>query len=268
MDHALGKADKLGRLPSGVEVVDAVRKQQKDALLSFSLGKDSIATWLSIHGKFRRIVPYYLYTIPGLSFIEAALRYYEQKFDTRIYRYPHPSFYKQLDGGMFQHPVILPVIEAAGLSAGSYSDINAWCCDDARIDHDTYVATGVRAADSPVRRVAFTTHGVISHNKRIFYPVWDWTKQDVLDSLTLNRVALPVDYKIFGRSLDGFDLRFLLPIKQHYPDDYKRILDWFPFSDMEIARYEFALRKGYSNVRSVGGRRNILNADKVKRNGE
>lgn len=255
MDRTLGKADKLGRLPSGVEVVETVRKQQKDALLSFSLGKDSIATWLAIHGKFRRIVPYYLYLIPGLSFIEDALRYYEQKFATRIYRYPHPSIHRMLNNMVLQHPLNVPVIEAAGLYEGDYTDINDMCCEDAGIDPSTYVATGVRAADSPIRRVAFTKHGVISHTRKIFYPVWDWTKQDVIDSLYVNRIALPVDYKVFGRSFDGIDLRFLLPIREKYPQDYKRILDFFPFADMDIARYEYAVRKGHATVRSIGGRR-------------
>lgn len=244
MDTRLGKAVN-GHLPSGAEVTRIMRKQQENALLSFSLGKDSIAVWLAIHGKFKRIVPYYLYLIPGLSFIEEAIRYYERKFDTRIYQYPHPSLARMLNNNIFQHPINVPVIESAELYEGDYMDINAMCCEDAGIPADTYVATGVRAADSPLRRVAFTKHGVISHNRRIFYPVWDWTKQDVIDACRNNGVALPMDYKVFGRSFDGIDLRFLLPIRKHYPQDYKKILEYFPMADVEIARYEFALRKGW-----------------------
>lgn len=238
-----------GVLPSGIEVVKIVRKHQENALLSFSLGKDSIATWVAIHGKFKRIVPYYLYTVPGLSFIEDALKYYEHKFGERIYRYPHPNFYRMLDNGVFQHPLTTPVTDAAELPSYNFMDINVMCAEDAGIPLDTMSCTGVRAADSPIRRVAFTKHGVISWNKGIFYPVWDWTKQDVMDALITNKVNLPIDYKVFGRSYDGIDLRFLLPIREHFPDDFKKIVAWFPMVECEIVRYEAALRKGYIDKR-------------------
>jgi hypothetical protein len=42
------------------------------------------------------------------------------------------------------------------------------------------------------------------------------------------------EYEWFGRSFDGIDWRFLAPIKQHAPDDYARILDWFPLADLEV----------------------------------
>ena len=49
-------------------------------------------------------------------------------------------------------------------------------------------------------------------------------------------VKLPVDYRLFGRTFDGLDYRFLKPLKEAYPDDYQKVLDWYPFADLEIAR--------------------------------
>ena len=54
-------------------------------------------------------------------------------------------------------------------------------------------------------------------------------------------MKLGSDYKVFGRSFDGLDLRFLLPIKKHYPRDYQRILELIPLADLEI--FEVGVRK-------------------------
>jgi hypothetical protein len=49
------------------------------------------------------------------------------------------------------------------------------------------------------------------------------TKDPMLAILKHHNLHLPIDYRIFGRSFDGLDLRFLLPLKKHLPRDYKRV---------------------------------------------
>ena len=48
-------------------------------LLAFSRGKDSIAAWLALRDSklFKRIIPVYLYLVPGLKFEEESLKYFE-----------------------------------------------------------------------------------------------------------------------------------------------------------------------------------------------
>ena len=52
-------------------------------------------------------------------------------------------------------------------------------------------------------------------------------------------MPLPVDYEMFGRSFDGIDYRFISPIKERFPDDYARILEWFPMAG-------WVMRNGFS----------------------
>jgi hypothetical protein len=66
--------------------------------------------------------------------------------------------------------------------------------------------------------------------------VWDWRKQHVMDAIYAARIRLPPDYEWFNRSFDGLDRRFLGPIKAYAPDDYARILQWFPLADLELRR--------------------------------
>lgn len=225
---------------TGLETIQRVRQEQADTLLAFSCGKDAIAAWLAIRPHFDRVVPYYLYLVPGLEFVDEAIDYYERFFDTKIYRLPHTSFARLLNGHVFQPPERCAVIEEAELYEPSYDDLRREVAGMAGLPAETMIADGVRAADSPMRRLAITKHGPITWNQRKYHPVWDMRKADLVRLFRQHKVRLPIDYKLFGRTFDGLDLRFLLPIKQHFPRDYQRILDWFPLCELEIFRWEHA----------------------------
>lgn len=223
---------------SGIETIRAVRAEQDKTLLAFSTGKDAIAAWLAIRDHFDEVVPYYLYLIPGLEFVDESLGYYEQFFGVRITRLPHPSLYRWLNNFVFQPPERCLVIEQARLPMFDYADVRQVMCEDKGLPLETLVADGVRAADSPMRRIAIQTHGSISKRLGKYHPVWDWRKADLVGAFRKAGVRLPEDYRLFGRTFDGLDLRFTLPLKKHRPRDYQRILEWFPLIDLEVWRYE------------------------------
>lgn len=58
------------------------------------------------------------------------------------------------------------------------------------LKNDTLVADGVRAADSPMRRVAISSHGPISYKQLKYHPVWDWRKKDLLECFNKHKVKL------------------------------------------------------------------------------
>lgn len=214
----------------------------RQALLSFSCGKDSWAAWLSARDSFD-FQPYYLYLVPGLEFVDEYLGYAERVLGKRVVRLPHPSFYRMVNKAIFQAPERLRIIHAANLGEPDYDDMRDAVIEDCALPDNCWVASGVRAADSPMRRAALIKNGGINANRRQFYPCWDWNKATLIEQLQAAGIKLPVDYKIFGRSFDGIDLRFLIKLRDVFPRDYKTVLDWFPLADMEIARYEFNRRK-------------------------
>ena len=55
--------------------------------------------------------------------MDEELDYFEQKFQTRIKRYPHPSLYRWLNNAVFQAPERLRYIEAARLPEPSYEQL-------------------------------------------------------------------------------------------------------------------------------------------------
>lgn len=222
-------------LPRGEDVVATVRAETGPrTILSFSCGKDSIAAWLAIRDSFDDVIPYYLYPVPGLEFIEEALTYFEGVLGRRIIRLPHPSLYRMLNALTYQPPDRVRLIQAAKLPNFDYTHIREIVIKAEGLPKNALVASGVRAADSPMRRISMMTHGAISRNQGQYYPCVDWNKARVVEAISKAGIKLPVDYSLFGRSFDGIDTRFLAPLKKHRPADYQRILDWFPLADMEL----------------------------------
>ncbi|HON75800.1 MAG TPA: hypothetical protein PLQ23_11640 [Dermatophilaceae bacterium] len=207
-------------------------------LLAFSCGKDALASWLALRDSgVERVVPYYLYYIPGLRFVEESLARFESELGTRILRYPHPSLYRWLNSFVFQPPERLAVIEAANMPEPTYEQVVGFVKSDEGLPASTWVADGVRAADSIVRRVSIKTHGAMKPKSRKVSVIWDWRKATVMSRIERSGIALPPDYEWFGRSFDGIDYRFLEPLSRYAPDDYQRVLEWFPLADLELVRH-------------------------------
>jgi len=56
------------------------------------------------------------------------------------------------------------------------------------------------------------------------------------ESISKAGCGLSSEYEMFGRSFDGIDARFLQPMRERYPEDYQRVLDWFPLADLDLYR--------------------------------
>ncbi|WP_440899748.1 hypothetical protein [Actinosynnema sp.] len=225
--------------PSSPELLAELREEGNPVLLGFSRGKDSLAAWLSLRDAGVEVVPYFLYHVPGMSFVDESLADFENFFGVRIHRYPHPALFRWLNTFTFQAPQRLAVIDAVDLPEPSYEEMadmiradlglpNAWNCD------------GVRASDSPNRRMAMTTYGPKREATRKLSIVWDWRVAHVREVIAHHGATLPVDYEWFGRSWDGLDLRFVAPLAEHRPEDYALILEWFPMAALEVFRARHA----------------------------
>ena len=225
------------------QIIDEVKAKTPEgkALLSFSGGKDSWATWLATRDHFE-IQPFYYYLVPGLEFIEDYFAYAEKRLGKHIIRLPNPGLADMLREYVFQPPWRWPIIQAANLPKFTYNDLSRAAEDAVGWPSMCWTALGVRAADSQRRALVFKTNGAINESRCYFYPIWDWKKDRLVGELQREGIKLPIDYKLFGRSFDGIYLRYLWNIKKHFPRDYARILQWFPDADLEVWRYEQSLK--------------------------
>lgn len=232
-------------METGQETIDKVRALTADVLVSFSRGKDSCASYLAIRDQFERVVPYTYEIIPGLEFVEDSLAYYEQKMGCRILRYPAPGIFRMLSNGVYQPREALRFIDRCNMPPLSHDDLQWFACSDGGLDKDTaYNAVGMRSKDSVQRAFSIQHNGTINHSRRIFYPIHDWDKQQVIDCIKHAGWKLPIDYRYFSASFDGIYLKFAYPLKLYFPRDYQKLCDWFPLLDLECLRYEAAIKAG------------------------
>ena len=222
--------------PTSEEVLQRLADLHEPVALSFSCGKDSIATWLAMLDYGIETVPVYFWLVPDLKFIDDELAYFEDFFGTRIYRYPNPSFFRLINNFVHQPPERLRYIEAANLPTPDYEQEWEVILDELGLKPETWKADGVRAADSLKRRTSFVKHGVMKESSHKVSPIADWLKGEVMDRIDRAGVKLPIDYEIFGRSFDGIDHRFTEPMRRHLPEDYERLREWFPLMVGEFIR--------------------------------
>lgn len=224
--------------PPSVDVLADLAAAGRPVLLSFSRGKDSVATWLALREAGVEVVPFHMYSVPGLAFVDDSVAMFEDYFGCRIIQIPHPRVYRWLSNFVFQVPERIATIRAAELPEPSYAVLEQLVLEQVGLPADTWVADGTRAADSPNRRIGFTRFGPWrDHGDRHkVFPVWDWRSWHVKAALHRHKAPLPVDYEWFGRSFDGIDFRYLEPLSRHAPDDYARILAWFPLAELELFR--------------------------------
>lgn len=227
---------KIRNRGTSLEVREQLAAEGRPVLLAFSCGKDSIAAWCAMRDMGIDVRPAYLYYVPGLQFVERSLDYFEQRFGTRIARYPHPSLYRWINSYVYQAPERLRIIEAARLPNPTYEETWDLIRQEMGLAEDTWCADGVRAADSIQRRGAFVQHGYFRQRLHKVSPIGDWVKKEVIDCIADHEIDLPVDYDWFGRSFDGIDRRFTAVLKEKDPQDYEILRSWFPLVEADHVR--------------------------------
>jgi hypothetical protein len=121
--------------------------------------------------------------------------------------------------------------------------VNTFIKEDLGIDDSVLTAIGVRAFDNRYRHFAIDKYGAITEKRKVWYPIYDWDVHRLYDEIKEAGCKLPVDYKIWGKSFDGLDYRFIKPLKENFPRDYEKLKDFYPLIDAELKRYE--LKENY-----------------------
>ena len=228
-------------LSSSSDLLHQVKSEVADLILYFSCGKDSLAMWLWLReaAPDLRIWPVYLYTVPGLRSDAENLAYYEAFFGQHIMRFPHPLLYQMLNDLVYQPPERVAQILALDLPNFDFTDLDRVISDHYLNGRPYYAAMGMRMADNLDRRMMMYQNGVLGKKRRrYYYAIWDWTVGQVADIIRANYVKIPRAYQFAGRTIAAIDYYYIRPFRDAYPDDYEKILDWFPLLEAEFYRYE------------------------------
>jgi len=203
-------------------------------LVGVSGGKDSIAALDLCHRHFGEVRAFFMYLVPGLSFQETYLGYIERLYDLQILRIPHWGLSHVIRHSGLRHPTRQSV-KCPSLKT---RDIDHYLRQQTGIQ---WIATGEKAIDSLERNAQIRRCNGINVQRRRFFPLAYWNHAAVYNYLKIRQIALPPDYKIkqHDRSIGSLWARDLIPIRDHYPDDYAKIVSMFPLAEAQVKRYEF-----------------------------
>lgn len=201
----------------------------KKIILSFSRGKDSLALWLYLKELNEyEIIPVYYYIYPKLDFQDKYIAYIEDVFKTKINIYPSERYISYIMGGNFLSP--------RGYEFQSWLPIYNYSKDE--WDHyllnkynAEFVAVGMKKSDSIRRRMMKET----AIKK---YPINDLKDSDVIDIIKKHNIKLPIDYIVWGSSLDGYTAKWTIPFKEKLPEEFEKAKIYMPLLEVDIKRYE------------------------------
>lgn len=214
-----------------VRPVRSVLKHTDGVLLSYSTGKDSLVCLDILKRYFKKVVCFYMYLIPDMDHINCHLEQVEKQYDVKIIQYPHfvNSFYTYNSVFKIHSDQQIPIVK-----------VNEFY-ETVRFDTGLqWIASGIRQTDSIVRRAMIKSLpelGVDSKRK-VFYPVYNFNKAKIVEYVS----KLPVSPIIYDEKAvsNGLSLskESVLWLKKNYPNDLKKMLEYYPLADSWLHKPE------------------------------
>ena len=215
---------------------DIAKRSRGVCFLGFSGGKDSLCAWLQLRKYFDRIIPFHCATLPGMTYRERALKYYEYEFGTHILRLMDPNIQSDLTQGIYQLREDGPFIESLGWRRYDklelidylrmvYSLPRAWC------------AFGIQASDSIDRRIQCKQYEGRHDSNRTFYPCWDWPHEKVVGTVREAGLKLSSEYLYSSRTIEGTpSATYTEILRKHFPRDYEVLRTFYPLCEAKVKR--------------------------------
>lgn len=204
----------------------AVRQMTDVVLVSASGGKDSAAVLaLVAEAKFRRVIAFHLHLVEGLSFIEGPIREQCHRFGAEFVSYPHPDLSSYMRSGtLMAMPLPAPAMKLADVWEAMRAMTGV-----------RWIAVGYKRADSLHRRLMLMREGwgAVDVRRGIVAPLDRWKNTDVESYVRTLRVPLVPHFRVNkGATSSGFDITpaTLAHVRDHYPADWQRVLQVFPFA--------------------------------------
>ena len=200
----------------------------------FSCGKDALATLDLCFANFSRVVPAFMYFIPGLSFQEQALTYCERRYSCKIDRIPSSGLTDALRDGFMRSD------RTDDIKRLKHRDYDAWF----RAKHNIeWIASGEKCIDSVERNAMIKVAKGIDTKRKRFWPVGYWSHRAIYSYLTSRAIPLPPDYRFKLEGQQSRSFSFTWPAEQvwlrdNFPDDYKKLCKLFPQVPAYCMQYE------------------------------
>jgi 3'-phosphoadenosine 5'-phosphosulfate sulfotransferase (PAPS reductase)/FAD synthetase len=212
--------------------IQALARANPVTLVAFSGGKDSLVLLDLCSKAFQKVVCFFMYLVPNLAVAEKQLDYARDRYGVEILQYPHWATIKSLKNGVYcnVHPSWDAVKEQ------TVNDVHEWVKADTGIP---IIAHGAKKSDSLWRR----RYMAARKNKKdgAYYPLADWNKYEVLAYLGLNNIPLPETSSGGKKAASGLGLmtECLLWLHDEHPEDFAKVLTWYPYAEAVVYRRDW-----------------------------
>ncbi len=176
-----------------------------------------------------------MYFVPGLDYTEYWCDYAKRRWGVKVHRYQHFFIVELLRSGQFrQNPDrSIPCVQPADIEATAR-----------RASGLEWIGYGYKSVDSLERNAMLSTwpHG-LDHKRKVFTPIKSWTDRDVRSYLSRRGIADP-DILDGSRCTEvNLSPAGMAYMREHWPADYRRILQVFPYAAGQADRYVKPERK-------------------------
>ena len=214
-------------ITSALNLLKVVREETDAVGVGVSFGKDSYATLDLCCRVFDRVEGYYLFRVRDMQIVDEWRYDVERRWGVDVKMYPHFDLSR-----CYRHGVLSPHwSKGAKCPKIKLADIETKFRKDVGVE---WLAMGWRRNDSFSRALIMKQNAGYDPNAHRVFPLRSWRRQDVLDYLHKRSIPLPEG---FGRKDQGgldFHAGALEYLKTNYPADYRRWLQDFPFSEMQL----------------------------------
>ena len=202
-------------------------------LVAYSGGKDSLVTLdLAVaHYGAARVEAFFMYLVPGMDYTRVICDYAQERWGVHVHLAPHWALAGFLREGYFcaERPDC-PLVKVVDVEAAIRARTGRF-----------WIGFGYRKQESIERRAMLTADwpGGINRQRGGFAPVADWTTRDVRAYIRRQHIAIPSSVlasRQFGITLAPVEMHWL---RQHFPADYERVLQVFPYARAQADRHEW-----------------------------
>jgi len=222
-----------------VTLYEQVKQREPRLMMSLSIGADSIAMFLrtleSEEFDMENGVYFYYWFLPGVSWVEDYIDYFENKYNIKIIQLPNPIFVEDQFRAFLKTPFTAAATAKLQQTRYAYQKNNKQFLEkivkiNQGLPDKTLTAVGIKQGDSAMRRIQLRKNEGYAPNQLHWYPIWDYERHGL---------KMPYDYDLFGISFENLDYRFSKPIKDNCPETWELMKEWYPQIEMYMARNEF-----------------------------
>ncbi|MGN6643836.1 MAG: phosphoadenosine phosphosulfate reductase domain-containing protein [Verrucomicrobiota bacterium] len=221
-------------LQKTIQALEARARINPVIAVSYSGGKDSLAVMDLCCKIFPTVRAFFWYCVPDLEVCNEWMRFAKERWNVEVVQLPHWDMMTAMKNGVWCDATKgidkLPEMKL--------KDAYAYSLDLVETD---FCATGMKDADGLPRRQFFAN---LRDSKdpiwrRLIFPIRDWNKKDVLDYLKTNGIPIPEAEPGAVTTGVGLNHDSLCWLHDKHPEDFKRLLKWYPYAEAAIKRRDW-----------------------------